>query len=88
MIVRDVVEGHLNEVVNKNTSLSEVRMQICKECPLYKSTTLGPICNNKLYMDSEGNTSENPLNGYKKGCGCRLNAKTRLERAVCTHGRW
>jgi hypothetical protein len=28
------------------------------------------------------------LPGYKKGCGCRLKAKTRLDRATCAHGKW
>jgi hypothetical protein len=87
MVIRDIVEGHFNEVADKNSSLSEVRMRICEKCPLYKMSTFGPICNNSLYMDSEGNVSTNPLPGYKKGCGCRLKAKTRLDRATCAHGK-
>lgn len=88
MAIKDIIEGHINEAANINKNISAVRMEVCKKCPLFKLSTLGPICNNKLYMDSEGHTSTNPLPGYKKGCGCRLNAKTRLDRAVCAHGRW
>ena len=88
MNVRDVIEGHANELTNSNNSLMEKRMEICKQCPLYKVTNLGPVCNNRLYMNPDGKTSTYPLEGYRKGCGCRLNAKTRVTRATCTHGRW
>lgn len=88
MSIRDIVEGHINEAANKNETLSEYRMGVCKECPLYKESTMGPLCNNRLYMNMEGEVSTKPLPGYTKGCGCRLNAKTRLERAKCAHGKW
>lgn len=88
MNVRDIIEGHANEIVDINKDIMQVRMSICEKCPLYKMTNFGPICNNRLYMNADGDVSRAPLVGYKKGCGCRLNAKTRLERAVCTHGKW
>jgi hypothetical protein len=87
MSVLDIIEGHVNELVDMNKTVKDVRMEICKKCPLYKMSNLGPICNNRLYMNSEGEISTNPRPGYKRGCGCRLNAKTRLDRAVCAHGR-
>ena len=49
---------------------------------------MGPICNPKLYMNENGETSDYQRIGFKRGCGCRLNAKTRLQYAKCTHGRW
>lgn len=88
MIIKDIVEGHINEVSDKNSDISLIRMNTCKQCPLFKETVLGPICNNKLYMNSDGDVSTVEKPGYKKGCGCRLNAKTRLDRAICSHGRW
>ena len=87
MGVTDIIKGHVNEVLNSNEELFEKRMIICKKCPLYKESNIGPICNNRLYMDKENNVSYSPLPGYKRGCGCRLNAKTRLDRAVCGHGK-
>lgn len=57
----DIIDGHVNEMFNANEGLYEERMKICKECPLYKETPVGPICNPKLYINKEGKTS-----AYKK----------------------
>ena len=50
----DIIDGHVNEMFNANEGLYEERMKICKECPLYKETPVGPICNPKLYINKEG----------------------------------
>lgn len=47
----DIISGHVNEAINKNEDLSEKRLAICKECPLYKETPMGPICNPRLYIN-------------------------------------
>lgn len=86
-MIKDIIKGHVNEITNTNSELMNKRMEICKKCPLYKMTSVGPLCNSALYMDPEGRVSAAPLSGYKRGCGCRLNAKTRLDRARCGHGR-
>lgn len=86
-MITDIINGHINEISDKNSDISEARMNICKQCPLFKETVFGPLCNNRLYMNSNGEISGIEKPGYKKGCGCRLNAKTRLDRAVCAHGR-
>lgn len=86
--ITDIIKGHVNEVFDENRTLFENRMEICKQCPLYKGTAMGPICNPKVYMNEDGETSDYQRPGFKKGCGCRLNAKTRLQYATCTHGRW
>lgn len=86
--ISDIIKGHVNEALDNNIDLFTQRMEICKKCPLYKETMMGPICNPKLYMNDTGDTLTFPASGYKKGCGCRLNAKTRLQYATCTHKRW
>jgi hypothetical protein len=50
----------------------------------------GPICNNKKWMslDDLHSVSDVPRPGYKKGCGCRLNAKTRLGHRHCPFNKW
>lgn len=91
MGLTDIVEGHVNELINKNEDLSEMRMKICKACPLYKDDLFaGPMCNNKLYLNTTNLTdvSREPRIGYQKGCGCRLNAKTRLEHRHCPVKKW
>ena len=88
-MIRNIVEGHINEFMGNEEELFKKRIAICKLCPLYKHTPLGPICNSNLYL--------NPITdeyvsyekeGYIRGCGCRLNAKTRLIDSECPSGKW
>ncbi len=85
-----IVEGHIKEITKQNQNLSDIRMNICRECPLFKVIPVaGPICNNRLYLNVQtGDISETPKTGYRKGCGCRLQAKTRLDKAMCPLGKW
>lgn len=42
------------------------------------------MCNSRLWLNVEtGDVSTNARPGYQNGCGCRLNAKTRLVNAHC-----
>ena len=86
----DIISGHTNEALGKNEELSETRLAICKECPLFKETAMGMICNPRLYINEENKTdySVRPKIGYRKGCGCRLQAKTRLPHSRCIVGKW
>lgn len=88
--LKDIAKGHILEVFNLEEDLSNVRMNICKKCPLYTiSELLGPLCNSKLYLNVDTNkTSELPREGYKNGCGCRLEAKTRLKDNHCPLNKW
>lgn len=86
--VTQIVKGHINELVGLNEDLSVRRLMICKKCPLY-SSELGGVCDRKLYLDPEtDNVSLKPLDGYVRGCGCRLLAKTTLPEAKCIAGKW
>ena len=86
----DIISGHVNVAINKNEDLSEKRLAICKECPLYKETPMGPICNPRLYINENNKTdySDRPKIGYRKGCGCALNRKTKLPAAKCIVMKW
>lgn len=85
MNIKDIIDGHIKEIKDENVDLFNNRMSICKKCPLYKETTFGPICNGSLYINKEDKESISnvPRIGFTKGCGCRLNAKTRLKHARC-----
>lgn len=85
-----ILNGHTNELFGLNKNISEVRMKICKKCPLFKqSVVLGEICNSKLWYNKKtGDISMKQKDGYINGCGCRLRAKTTLANAVCPVGKW
>lgn len=89
MDLKQILKGHVKEMTHDNQELFEERIAICKKCPLFKLTKTGPICNPQLYLNVETNiaySSEGPQR--KRGCGCRLNAKARLEEAVCPANKW
>lgn len=86
--ILDIISGHTNELFNKNEELFETRIKICKECPLYLETALGPICNSKLYINAQNEVSDTPKDGFKRGCSCLLMKKSRLQTAKCIIGKW
>ena len=89
MGLKAIIDGHVKEALGKNQDIFEQRMDICRECPLYKQTAVGPVCNSRLYLDTiTGEISETKKPGYKSGCGCRLQAKTRLTYTHCPVGKW
>lgn len=88
MNILDIANGHVKEILNLNQDLSNNRLKICYSCPLY-SSKLGGTCNNKLWLNvNTGDVSMENKSGYKRGCGCRLLAKTRLPNAICPVGKW
>lgn len=86
--IGDIIEGHANELLGLNENISEKRLQICKQCPIY-CQRWGGTCNDRLWINPETNeVSVNPKDGYVRGCGCRLPAKTTLPYATCIAGKW
>nr|DAM86958.1 MAG TPA: 14-3-3 protein gamma [Caudoviricetes sp.] len=85
-----ILNGHTNEMLGLNKNISEVRIKVCRSCPLYKrSVVLGEICNSKVWYNPEtGDISNSKKDGYINGCGCRLRAKTTLPGAFCPIGKW
>lgn len=90
MGLKAIVDGHIKELTGQNENMKTWRMDICRECPLFKvKPVIGPICNNNLYLDTKtGDVSDKPKSGYRRGCGCRLQAKTRLVTSRCPLGKW
>ena len=87
-MIKDIVKGHVNELLGLNKDISLVRMDICRRCPLFLNE-LGGICNPRLYLNVEtGDVSTKKKDGYVNGCGCRLSAKTRLSGSKCPNGKW
>ena len=88
MNVVDIVTGHTKELLNLGENLSKDRLRICYGCPLY-SNKLGGMCNSKLWLNiNTGDVSTTAKPGYERGCGCKLNWKTKAPNAKCPVGKW
>lgn len=88
MDILDIAKGHTKELLGLSSELSENRLKICYRCPLY-SKKWGGLCNNRLwYNPNTGDVSATRKVGYKNGCGCRVQAKTRLVNAKCPLEKW
>lgn len=88
--VKRILAGHFNEITGRNKDIGKERMEICKRCPLLAHHEVwGAICNPNLYLNIEtGKTLEYPQEGFQRGCGCRLNAKTKDIKSNCPLGKW
>ena len=54
-----------------------------------KQTLGGPICSSSLCLNkTTGEVISAYKPGYTCGCGCRLNAKTRIPDARCVLNKW
>ena len=64
----------------------EERLAICKRCPLY---SVQGKCNSSLWMNPNTNdVSTYAKIGYKRGCGCFINIKTKNPHSHCGLGKW
>lgn len=89
--VKNIIEGHINEFLGNKESLAKPRREICKKCPLYHTNTFWgwSECNSKLWLDPEtGDVSTKEKAGYKKGCGCRIEAKITVASEHCPANKW
>ena len=87
--ISDIVEGHLNELFNKNQLTAEARLEICLKCPIiHLHPVFGPICDSTKWINKNNETSETKRRGFTQGCGCRLSAKTRLQHSSCIINKW
>lgn len=91
MGIKSILEGHFNalkDVISKKPNkMSEDRMNICKECPLYVERF--KVCNANKWINPETNeVSPFAVEGWVKGCGCILEAKTRVKNEHCIINKW
>ena len=90
MSLVEIVSGHIKELLNLEAELYRQRISICRKCKLYnKDTFLGEVCDaGKWYNPKTDTTSLTEIDGYYNGCGCRLDAKTRIREARCPLNKW
>lgn len=88
MNIGAIVKGHINEALRLNSDLSQSRLEICYDCPLF-NPKFGGICDSSVWYNPEtGDVSVIKKSGYVNGCSCRLQAKTRLPNASCPINKW
>lgn len=90
MSINQIAEGFYKSLTDKEKELYEDRIAICRECKLLKTDSVfGEICNGRLFLNPETNeTSQVRKEGFMRGCGCVLRAKTRVKTAKCPLGKW
>lgn len=95
MSISQILEGWKNKVIPPSElkdvieQASKERMDICKDCPLITDSSIGKVCNSKLYVNPiTDETSKFPKEGYYRGCGCVLTAKTSCLSCSCPANKW
>lgn len=91
--IGQIVKGHYNEFTNREEKMSRAKMDICLACPLYTIGKFGPKCNPNMWVNpkDQQDFSHYAKKDFIKGCGCRLEAKTRLSRkdgGICPADFW
>ena len=85
---RDIIKGHVNELLGRERDLSETRMRICRSCPLF-TDIMGGVCDSKKCVDKTTNKIRHaPGENTICGCNCRLEAKSTLKNAKCVLDKW
>ena len=49
---KDIVNGHINELLGLNKDISQERIKLSNTCPLYKPS-FGGICTHNLWLTPE-----------------------------------
>lgn len=88
MSIRDIINGHSNELLNINEELSKSRLEICKDCKLFSEKWYGIVCDRNKWVDKNDIVYNEYVPNATRGCGCRLEAKSRNEDNVCPLKKW
>lgn len=88
MEIGKFIKGQVNKMLGLDNDISEGRLRICYQCPLY-SQKFGGLCNNRLWLNVEtGDLSLTEKEGYKNGCGCVVRYKVKNTNSICPLGKW
>lgn len=87
--IKNIINGHIKEIINDEEELLERRLKICRICPLY-TDKLGGICDKEKYYDFvlDKHCRPDDSDTCIHGCGCRMQAKGRLPYANCVANKW
>lgn len=82
-----IAEGWTNDLLGREKELSESRMKICRECPLYNSEK--DTCDSKRCWDKEKEKLvDYPGKNVVCGCGCFVKKASRVPSKKCVMNRW
>lgn len=85
--LQQIAEGWTNYALGREEELSNERMKICRECPLYNEET--DRCDSKrCYNKETGELNDLPQKGFICGCNCLMKKKTRSVSSKCVLGKW
>lgn len=85
--VGEIATGYTNYLLGREQELSEKRMAICRECPLYNKDT--DRCDSKRGINTKtGELVYLPGKDVVMGCSCKLAAKTKSPSSKCPRGIW
>lgn len=86
MFAGKFINGNVSKMLDFD--ISEKRLKICHECPLY-TPKYGGICNERLWLNPDtGDVSSEKQVGYKNGCGCKLSFKVNNIDSKCPLDKW
>ena len=86
---KEILIGHLKELLNCDENLMKERLAYCEECPLGIMTKVGIICNDRKWYNPETKILyDYPAENSVNGCGCRMYAKARLNNSECVLNKW
>lgn len=80
--IKSIVKGHIKEATGLyKKDRAQKRLDICKTCPLYMESDIGPRCNPNMWVNPNNQKEYAYVQkeGYIQGCGCRLTAKATLD---------
>lgn len=89
--IKNIIKGHINELLGNQEALATPRRKICQQCPLYHTNIFWgwAECNSKLWLDPEtGDISTKEKAGYVKGCSCRIESKITVPSEHCPAKKW
>ena len=85
--IGQIAEGWTNDFLGKEQELSDMRMKICRKCPLYNKET--DRCDSKKCWDIKQNKlADAPGKDVICGCQCIISKKSRVPNAKCVLSRW
>lgn len=90
MSIKQIIEGTINNLLNKEEELYQERILICRSCILISEDNIfGEVCNPYLYVKpGTDQISRSEKKGYINGCGCILRSKCRVQESKCPLGKW
>ena len=87
--LRSIKKNLSSQIVEESDNVLNIeeRTNLCKKCPICDLDNW--VCNAKLYLNPDTNdVSDEPKEGYIKGCGCLLNRKIPNSSKHCPVGKW